>query len=265
MNLTPQNYHSLEANMAYCSVSQYKEFVGTMGRPSCEARALARLRGEWQEEKTTALLVGSFVDAYFEKTLDAFKIENPDIFKKDGGLKAEYTRALEIIDRMERDQYLMTCLSGEKQVIMTAELYGFPWKIKIDSYHAKRALVDLKIMKCLTEFFWVKDYGKIPFVEYWGYDLQGAVYQRVCELSTGDRLPFVIAAASKEKEPDIEVIGFDQPRFNDVIREIEPNLPRIFAIKEGREKPEKCGFCDYCRRNKVLSKPIHYTELVERL
>lgn len=265
MNLTPENYHSKEANLEYLSVSQYKEFVGTLGRPGCEARAIARLNGQWEEEKTTALLVGSFVDAFFEGTLDYFKKENPEIFTKTGTLKGEYAKALEIIARIERDPYFMKCLSGQKQVIMTGELYGFQWKTKIDAYHPGLALVDLKIMKCLTEFFWVKDYGKIPFVEYWGYDIQGAIYQKVCEKNTGEILPFVIAAASKENEPDIEVIGFDQPRLNSVVREVEPNLERIVALKTGKEQPTRCGRCDYCKHTKVLSKPIHYSEIVERL
>lgn len=265
MNLTPANYHSKEANLEFLSVSQYKEFIGTLGRPGCEARAMARLNGEWGEEKTTALLVGSFVDAYFEGTLETFKAENPEIFTKSGTLKGEYSKALEIIARIERDPYFMRCLSGKKQVIMTAELYGHQWKIKIDSFHPGLAIVDLKIMKCLTEFFWVKDYGKLPFVEYWGYDIQGAIYQKICEKNTGEQLPFVIAAASKEKEPDIEVIGFDQPRLNSVILEVEPCLERIVAIKTGIETPTKCGRCDYCKRNKVLTRPIHYSEIVERL
>lgn len=265
MILTPENYHSREANLHYLSVSQYKEFAGTLGRPACEARALAKFHGVWIEEPTTALLVGSYVDAYFEGTLDAFKIKNPEIFTKAGELKAEYKRANNVIARIQRDPYFSLCLSGQKQVIMTAEIFGLPWKIKIDSYHPGRALADLKIMESLTKFFWVKDYGKVSFIEYWGYDIQGAVYQKVCELFTGTQVPFVIAAATKEEYPDIEVIGFDQPRFNDIIREVEPNLERIVALKNGKAEPTKCGACDYCKDTKVLSKPIHYLELRERV
>lgn len=66
MILTPENYYSPEANFEYMSVSQFKDFSGTYGQVGCEARAMAKLRGEYQEEKTTALLVGSYVDSYFE-------------------------------------------------------------------------------------------------------------------------------------------------------------------------------------------------------
>jgi hypothetical protein len=57
-------------------VSQFKAFE------KCEAAALAELTGEYQREKTVSLLVGSYVDAHFEGTLDVFKAQNPEIFTK---------------------------------------------------------------------------------------------------------------------------------------------------------------------------------------
>ena len=44
------------------------------------ARACINGDGEWGKEKSTALLVGSYVDAYFEGSLDVFVAENPEIF-----------------------------------------------------------------------------------------------------------------------------------------------------------------------------------------
>ena len=141
MILTSENYFSAEANQEYLSVSQYKDFVGTLGKPACEEMALAKLAGDWETEKSTALLVGSYVDAHFEGTLDIFKAKNPELFKKDGGLKSDYIRAEEIINRVERDEYFMKFMSGKKQVIMTADLFGAKWKIKIDSYLEEIAIV----------------------------------------------------------------------------------------------------------------------------
>src|SRR3990167_9748421 len=123
LKLTTENYHSQEANLAYLSVSQYKDFMGCLGMRGCEAMAMAKLKGEWVEEVSTPMLVGSYVDAHFEGTLNTFKAKNPELFKKDGGLKSEYTKAEEIIQRIERDEYFMKYLSGEKQVIFTAELF----------------------------------------------------------------------------------------------------------------------------------------------
>ena len=84
MKINKRNYYSQKANIEYLSVSQYKDFCGTIGKCGCEARALAKLNGEWIEEPTTAMLVGSYVDSYFEGTLDLFKNSNPDLFKQNG-------------------------------------------------------------------------------------------------------------------------------------------------------------------------------------
>lgn len=176
MQLTAENYYGQEANREYMSVSQFKDFAGTYGRLACEFAAMEKLEERWEDEETTALLVGSYVDAYFEGTLERFKVEHPSLFKKDGGLKAEYVKANEIIARIERDKYFMKYMSGQKQVIMTGELFGAKWKIKIDSYIPKVAIVDLKVMASITELKWVKDLGYLDFVRYWGYDIQGAVY-----------------------------------------------------------------------------------------
>lgn len=262
MKLTNENYFSPEAMQKYISVSQYKDFVGTLGRQSCEAQAIAKLNGQWQMEMTTALLVGSYVDAHFEESLDLFKAQNPQIFKKDGELKANYLQANEIINRIERDPYFMKYMSGQKQVIMTAEMFGTEFKIKIDSYIEDVAIVDLKVMESINKQFWIRDFGHIDFTQYWGYDIQGAIYQEVVYQNTGKRLPFYIAAATKEKVTNIEIIHIDDKHLKEKLYEVESNVNKVVALKNGAYEPLRCEICDYCKHTKVLCKPIHYTELV---
>ena len=156
MQLTEENYYSDIANYEYMSVSQFKDFNGTYGKAACEAAAVAKLKGTYKEPKSTALLIGSYVDRYFEGTLESYKKEEPAIFKKDGKLKAEYIQADALIKRAERDELFMKYMSGKKQVIMTAELYGTPWKIKMDSYIPGWAIVDLKVVESLTKMKWVR-------------------------------------------------------------------------------------------------------------
>ena len=62
MILNNENYYSPEANQEYMSVSQYKAFM------NCEAAAMASISGRYERPTTRALLVGSFVDRYFEGT-----------------------------------------------------------------------------------------------------------------------------------------------------------------------------------------------------
>ena len=262
MKLNNENYFSPEAMNEYLSCSQYKDFMGTLGKIGCEAQAVAKLKGEWSEEKSTALLVGGYVDAHFEGTLDLYKGQNPEIFMKNGGLKAEYRNAEEIISRIERDKFFMENMSGEKQVIMEAELFGSKWKVKIDSYHPGKAIVDLKVMKSLRDRFYIKDLGSVGIIENWGYDLQGAIYQEVVYQNTGERLPFFIAGASKEKVTDIEVAWIPDNILKEKLVEIERNTPNIVALKKGELEPVRCEVCDYCKSTKVLTKAIHYTELL---
>lgn len=261
MQLTDENYYSQEANKEYMSVSQFKDFAGTYGKLPCQFTALEKLEGRWEQEKSTPLLVGSYVDSYFEGTLDKFKAENPELFKKDGGLKADYVKAEEIIARIERDEYFMKYMSGQKQVIMTGELFGAKWKIKMDSYIPDVAIVDLKVMASITKLEWVRDIGYLDFVRYWGYDIQGAIYQEIVRQNTGKKLPFYIAGATKEKEPDIRIIHITDNYLQEALSVVETNMPRIIRVKNGEEEPDRCELCDCCRHTRVLTKPISIMDL----
>lgn len=262
MVLTAENYYSKEANKEYMSVSQYKDFAGTYGKMACEFSAVEKLEERWEQKKTTPLLVGSYVDSYFEGTVGEFKKETPEIFKQDGGLKAPYIQADKIIERMERDPLFMMYMSGKKQVIMTAELFGAKWKIKIDSYAEGIAITDLKVVESITKPKWVRDIGYLDFIRYWGYDIQGAIYQEVVYRNTGLRLPFYIAAGTKEEEPNIEVIHVTQNYLDEAKHMVEMNMPRILRVKSGEAEPDRCEMCDCCRHTKVLKRPISITNLV---
>lgn len=245
MILTNENYFSPESNLEYMSVSQYKTFR------SCEAMAMAELRGEWKRPKSTALLVGSYVDAWFEGTLEKFKAENPEIFKKNGSeLKADYIQAEEIIERVQRDEKFMEYMSGEKQTIFTAELFGIPWKIKIDSLCSDK-IVDLKVMRSMERIM-----GK-SFVEHWGYDLQMAVYSAV----HGKDLPTYLAVVTKQTPSDIELIEIPKWRREECLEDVKRHLPRIIKVKRAEITPERCETCEYCRATKKITEPIDF-ELV---
>ena len=272
MQLTAENYYSQEANIEYMSVSQFKNFAGTYGKLACEFAAMEKLEERWGDEKTTALLVGSYVDAYFEGTLDKFKMENLEIFTKTSQKKypndpekwellSDYKQANNIIARIERDQYFMKYMSGQKQVIMTGELFGSKWKIKIDSYIPKVAIVDLKVMASITDLKWVKDLGYLDFVRYWGYDIQGAVYQEIVRQNTGEKLPFYIAGVTKEKEPDIRIIHVTDNYLQEALSIVKANTPRILRVKNREEEPERCELCDCCRHSRVLTRPISIMDL----
>ena len=244
MILTNENYYSPEANREYMSVSQYKQFQ------KCEAAAMAQLKGEWEPPETPALMVGKYIDAWFEGTLDEFCRQHPEIFKKDGTLKADFVQAESIIQFVQKDPTFMRYMAGKKQIILTSEFFGTKWKIKIDSYHRDK-IVDLKVMRSMERIM-----GK-SFVEHWGYDLQMAVYWKV----EGDDLATYLAVVTKQDPPDKGIISIPKWRRVELLDEVERNMPRILAVKSGRTPPQRCGMCEYCRLTNMITEPIDF-ELV---
>lgn len=264
MKLTNKNYYSKKANMEFLSVSQYKDFIGTWGKYGCEFTALAKLKGEYAPEPSKEMLMGSYIDAAYEGTLVYFKDEHPEIFLKSGELKADFVKAKEAYDRTQQDKLFKLYMSGQKQVIMTAELFGAQWKIKMDSYHPGKCIVDLKYIKNIHERFWIKDLGYfVNFIENWGYDFQLAIYQLVVEKNTGYKLPCYIAAVDKKKTPEIEVIQIEQEELDRALIGIENNVQRILSLKQGLLEPDRCNKCDYCNMTKVLESPIKASSLIE--
>ena len=247
MKLTQRNYFSKKANQEFMSVSQFKAFE------RCQNSALGEINGKYKPEKTTSLLVGSFVDSYFEGTLGNFVKENPEIFKKDGTLKADYIQAEAIIQRILKDRLFMKHLSGEKQVIMTGEIKGVPVKIKIDSLLPDR-IVDLKIMKDFESGF-DDERGVLPWFAFWKYDLQGAVYQEIVYQNTGKRLPFYLAAATKEKVTDIDIVEIEQSDLDFAFEKFASNIELFDAIKKKIIPPTRCENCEYCKMTKKLKEP----------
>lgn len=256
MNLDSSNYYSPEANREYMSVSQFKSFE------DCEFKAMQELEGHYVREPSTALLVGSYVDAYYSGTLNRFVEDHPEIKKKDGSLKADYVQAELIIDRLNRDEMFTRYLSGEKQVIMTGEIEGVPVKIRIDSYHPGKAIVDLKVMKDFNRVY-VPAQGRLNFIEAWRYNLQGAVYQEIVRQNTGKRLSFFIAGVTKEATADLGIFKIPQDELDFQLDLFKAKVERYQLIKEGELEPERCEKCECCKSTKKLNKIITWEELNE--
>lgn len=270
--VTAENYYSPEMNMAYMGATQFKAFE------KCEAAALAALKEDYTPPSSTALLVGGYIDAWFSGELPLYQAQHPEIFKRDGTLKAEYVRATDVVVRMQSDELYMLLMSGKKQVIRTGFIAGVPFKIKIDSLldadtcrkivekypHAAAALgfcdgaiVDQKAMRDIAEVWSAEDHCKLPFVEFYGYDIQGAIYQAI----EGNMLPFVLAVGTKEDTPDLDALYIADEDLAAKLAEVEDRAPRYQAIKEGREQPRRCEHCDYCKATKRLTAIRNYKDL----
>lgn len=252
MKLDRLNYYSLEANKAYWSVSQFKAFN------RCEAAGLAEVEGRYRRETTDALLIGSYVDAYFSDDMEAFQERHADqMFTKKGELYAKFKDANTMINAIECQPLMMRMLEGDKQEIMSAVIDGIPWKVKMDVFNEDR-IVDLKTVKDFGDM-WDETVGsRRSWIEYWGYDIQGAVYQKVVEKATGKKLPFYIAAVTKERIPDVAVIEIPQHILDAAYNLVQAKIERFDLIKTGEVEPIRCEKCEYCKTTKVLMEPEVY-------
>ena len=200
--------------------------------------------------------------------MEQFKAENPQIFKKDGTLLKDFEKANDIIKAIENDPLLMKYLGGKKQVVMTGVINGVKVKIKIDSL-LPYAIVDQKIMASIRELIWkydeeTKRNKQVDFVEAYGYDLQGAVYQEIARQNLGKRLPFILAPTTKEEEPDKALIQIDQEYLDEKLKYFASKVQRYDLIKKGIIDPVGCGNCPSCRKAKKLTEVVSYKELFNK-
>ena len=277
MKLNSRNYYGAKANQEFMSVSQFKNFK------KCETMALAEIKGEYERPKSKALLLGSFVDEMLtgtKKSQIKFIVENrAEIFQKSSKLSkntdeelacllndyltnifnvdnkpyAEIVQALETIEKIKKQPVMMQHFKSKHQTIMTGEIAGVPFKIKMDNYKPDEIIADMKYMASLRSPNLFE-----PMVKYWGYDIQGAVYQEIVYQNTGKRLPFYLDIATKETPTHLAVAEIKQYDLDEALETVKVLAPRYQAIKNGEIEPERCDEydCHYCTETKIITEPI---------
>ena len=277
MKLTSGNYYDAKANREFMSVSQFKQFK------KCEAMAMAELNGEYERPKSKALLLGSFVDEMltgtkksqiqfvcdnfselFQKSGKLSKLDDAsrmavvtdyfaDIFNAENKPYSEIVQALETIERIKKQPLMMKHFKSKHQTIMTGEIAGVPFKIKMDNYKPDEFIADCKYMASLRSPNMFEQ-----MVKYWGYDLQGAVYQEVVYQNTGKRLPVYLDIATKETPAHLAVAEIKQYDLDEALETVKALAPRFQAIKTGEITPTRCDEynCDYCTATHIITEPI---------
>ena len=277
MKLTNNNYYGENANLEFMSVSQFKDFK------NCEAMALAKIKGEYKTPPSKALLLGSFVDEMLtgtKKTRNNFILENRldlfqkssklaklsndelaalladssfDIFSADNRPFSEIVQALETVEKIKKQPLMMKHFKSRHQVIMTGEISGVPFKIKMDNYKPGEFISDGKYMASLRSPNMFES-----MVKYWGYDIQGAVYQEIVRQNTGKRLPFYLDIATKETPSHLAVAEINQYDLDEALDLVKTLAPLYQAIKKGEVKPQRCDeyHCSYCTETKIITEPI---------
>ena len=287
MKLNQVNYYGPEANREFMSKSQFSNWH------RCEAATLAELNGEYVPEPSTALLVGGYIDAALDcpEALEAFKAEHPEMFKKDGTLKADFVQAEQIVERCLSDR-LFCLLTGnapetkdhvQRQFILVGEIAGVKFRGKADYLldetackiimaefrhtvealggpFTEGALVDLKSTKDFGKVWDEEAWAKVSWIDAWDYPMQGGIYQELYRQMSGKTLPFVIVAATKEKATDIGAFYIPQGELDAALRVVEDYAPGYQETKQGKVVPFRCEACAYCKATKKLTRIKNYKE-----
>lgn len=251
MKLTQRNYYGKKATRHYMSVSQIKSFM------KCEAQAIAEIKGEYAPDRGRALILGSYVDEHLTgtpKSMKNFITENySEIYQKNGKPYADIAQADTAIERIKEQPLMMKYLTGKHQKIMTGEICGVPIKIKMDCYKEGEFISDLKYMASLRSPNMFQS-----MINYWGYDMQAAVYQEIVYQNAGKRLPFIFVVATKEKPCHLEVGVINQYNMDEALELVKSNIVRYQQIKQGKIEAERCEDynCVYCATTKIITEPI---------
>ena len=264
-NLTNDNYYSAAADKIFLSNSKFKAVYGTPVHPyACEDAAINGPKAE-----SEALLIGGYVDSWFEgqAAFDAFKADHQDqLLMKSGKDYYKFVKdADEAIDKVSKDQVFMDyAKKGSHQTIMVGEIAGHPFKIKMDAYHSDK-IVDVKYVKDAGMVWNDIKKERITFIEDYGYNIQGAIYQEIVYQNTGKKLPFYIAFITKEKdEADFDIVQIDQKILDEALEYVKMQLiSRPYA--EVLKDPQRCGRkkCPWCKSKKTLLAPKTYDEFVK--
>lgn len=255
MIINKDNYYTSEADSSTFSVSQYKLFK------SCEAKALAKVRGEYKQADSEAFLLGKYIHSWSEGTLEQFKKDNPELFSSRGATKGQLKSTYQVADKMiktlSEDKVCNNFLQGEKEVIIQGELFGVKWRGMVDILNINKGFFgDLKTTQGIY-----KKYSGLNFIEQYGYIEQMAVYRELIKQQFKvDLVPYIIAV-TKEDIPDKAVIRIDKGYTDNKLEEMQFYVERFKAIKEGNVEPVGCGSCDYCKSVNKVTRILSLSDL----
>ena len=206
------------------------------------------------------MLVSSYIDAWMSNDLEKFKENNPDIFTKQGELKADFKIAETVIEQIKEDPMFMKYITNGNQQIMTGEISGVPVKIKIDSFHERKCITDLKAMASFDLIWNEETHQKENFVDHYDYITQAAIYQEIVFQNTGEVLPFIIAACTKQKYSERVLLQIPQEKISLKLAFLQQYLPHLQDVKQGKVEPTSCGHCDYCISKQKCTQIYYYDD-----
>ena len=123
-----------------------------------------------------------------------------------------------------------------------------------------KLITDLKVIKDFNLIYNEATHQKENFVDYYDYLTQASLYQEVVYQNTGERLPFIIAAATKQKYSQRALLQIPQQVMDEKLEFLKQYLPHLQEVKQGKIKPTSCGKCNYCISKKKCDRIYYYDD-----
>lgn len=249
-NLTEENYYQDKEFLNCSTLKLYGK--------GCTSKALAVSQGKFVQDfsNSDAILVGKYVDAAIEGTLDEFLENNPQCYaygNASKGLKKDFKEANIMIDKIKKDPYATRLLTGDKQTILVGEIEGVKVKIKIDNInHENGFFTDLKTARDIYEVMYSSENKRREtFIEFRGYLLQGAMYREVIRQNYEKIYNFAIVAYDKTDDLRGMCITFQPDELDEALEEVRMLLRKHKETLEG--ETHRCEKCDYCNSTRSHS------------
>lgn len=296
-------YYGNKANWLYWSVSWYKKFVECEARALAELKEdwepksnpipllvgnyvhsyfeTPKAHEEFKKENNDALYAEGTV-AQYKQALDELGVEYKKSAKKaelvqlynefdgdkpavHGNMYRDFEIGQQMIERVEADPFFNFLWQGEKETVVTGELFGVNWKGKIDLLNVEKGyFVDLKTSRGFDVRYWNKDRNRyVSFIEEFGYVIQIAIYEKLLEKQYGKPFEGLIYAVSKETPSNIEAIQIEEPEKEFELDLVSERIDRVEKVKSGEVEPKSCGKCEYCRLNKELEGFVYPGQLID--
>lgn len=267
MILTDDNYYDPGMNLVYTSNSFYKMTL------DCEAAAMAYATGKWIRPEFDTFVQGQYGHTlYLEPDkIDDFNLENPKIFQKNGkDLYAIYHKIKHhSVPKLVDHPYIAELYQQARvEQIMTYNFGGTMWRSKLDLM-GDGWIGDIKFLSKVGPSENTK--GIHPII-YWEYLRQMALYGVGYYKNFGEWPYIHLISVQKSVNPALSWIGMDHSKQHNrekleaQLEIVLKNLPRMIQVWNKEVEPKSCGkFCDYCKTQMDISKPMPLESIYEEI
>lgn len=287
--ITNENYFETDE---YMSVSAFKKLK------RCEVDGL-----EAFGNPTDSMLIGSYVDAYIEGTLEQFKKDNPQLFTTKIEIHEDSVGMVKEIDPSyitRNDTFKGDKLAEAKRLF--PHCFNITTELKSDFVNANEICKFIDNDEVFSQFMsgekqtiMVGEIAGVPFkikmdsyskgiaindlkvmrtvtnsqgefydfITPWGYDIQMACYQEIVRQNTGEQLPCYICAVTKETPINSVIVHIPQDILNRALYTVESELPHLYDVKMNKVEPIGCGKCKSCISRRKSTPIISMSSIIE--